>query len=259
LFISSVKNKKLPVSVVMIAKNEADRISQAIQSASFAKEIIVLDCGSDDRTVEVAKQLGAIVMETDWPGFVRQKNRALAVAQEAWVLALDCDERVSPELAQKIAAIVTGRTVYDGFRVQRRNWWQGRPVYHGLWGRDRPLRLVRKGAGQWTGYEPHDQLMIKGKVGFLAAELIHHPYRSLAEHLQTIDRYTQIAAHHLYEQVRRAHAWDILLRPPLYVLRALLLHVGWLDGLRGICLAWLGALYVLLKWWRLHMLEREKI
>ena len=251
-----------PVSVVIIARDEADRIEDAIRSvAGICAEVVVLDSGSTDGTVARAQALGARVIETDWPGHVAQKNRALGHARHDWVLSLDADERLSPALHAAIrAALSREPPTAVAFRVSRLNFWQGVPLRHGLWYPDARVRLFRRAQARWVGDDPHDRVEVTdgGQVGVLAGDLLHFPYRSLGEHLQTIDRYT---ARHLEVALaagRRARWWDVALRPPLHLLKALVLRRGVLDGVAGLCVAGLGAVYVLLKWGRLYLAQRPR-
>ncbi len=243
----------LPLSVTIIARDEEDRIGAAIRSVAFADEVLVLDSGSADRTVEVARGLGARVIETDWPGHVAQKNRALALARHRWVLSIDADERVDATLAEQIAALRAGDPDRAGYRFPRLSWWQGRPIWHGNWYPDDRIRLVDRHKAEWVGDDPHDSLEVDGPVGRLRGHLQHHPFRSLSEHLRTIDRYTATAADRAMAAGRRARWWDVVFRPPLHFAKAMLLRAGFADGLRGWALAGLGATYVLLKWTRIAL------
>jgi glycosyltransferase involved in cell wall biosynthesis len=230
------------LSAVIIARDEADRIEDAIRSVAFADECVVLDSGSTDDTVARARALGARVVRTDWPGHVAQKNRALAEARGDWVLAIDADERVTEPLRAAILSAV-GAPAADGYRMARRNWWLGKRLAHGHWYPDARVRLARRNAARWGGQDPHDVLIVDGVVADLAGDLDHLPYRSLAEHLATIDRYSAIDA--------RAGSWlDILARPPWHFFHGYVLRRGFLDGAPGLVVAALGAVYTLLKWSR---------
>jgi glycosyltransferase involved in cell wall biosynthesis len=233
------------LSAVIIARDEADRIEDAIRSVAFADECVVLDSGSTDDTVARARALGARVVETDWPGHVAQKNRALDEARGDWVLSLDADERVTTELRAAIVAAM-GAPTADGFRVARRNHWLGHRLAHGHWYPDRRVRLARRTHARWGGADPHDLLIVDGAVHDLAGDLDHLPYRSLAEHLATIERYSAIDA--------RPGSWiDILVRPPWHFFQGYVLKRGFLDGVPGLVVAALGATYTLLKWSRTRL------
>lgn len=237
------------LSAVIIARDEADRIEAAIRSVHFADECIVLDSGSRDDTVALAEALGARVVRTDWPGFVAQKNRAWAEARGEWVLSIDADERVSPELQAAVLAVMRAPGA-QGYRVRRRNTWLGHVLKAGHWYPDARVRLARKTSATWSGVEPHDQLEVEGRVDQLEGDLLHIPYRNLGEHLRTIDRYTALTAAHLRAEGRRAGVVDLWLRPPWRFFSAFILAGGWRDGAVGFLLAALGAVYCLLKWAR---------
>ncbi len=243
-----------PLSVVIIARDEADRLPEAIRSVGFADEVLVLDSGSQDDTVALARDLGARVVETDWPGHVAQKSRAMGMARHDWVLSIDADERVSAPLAASVGRALEAEPLAAGFEVARRNHYLGRPLRAGGWYPDRRLRLVRRDRARWVGEDPHDLLEVDGPVERLTGDLDHHPYRDLAEHYGTIDRYTS-----RFVQVTRARArwWDIVFRPPWRFFRGYLLQAGFLDGKTGLWVAWMGARYTATKWCRLHRAQRR--
>jgi len=240
-----------PITVTIIARDEEDWITDAIRSVAFADEVLVLDSGSTDGTVAVARALGARVIETDWPGHVAQKNRALEAASHDWVLSIDADEQVGGALAASIAQLRSAPPDHSGYRMSRLNWWMGRPLRHGTWYPDSRVRLFDRRRARWVGEDPHDLISLEGSEGRLAGDLVHHPYRNFAEHLQTIGRYSELAAASALAAGRRAHWWDVAFRPPLHIAKALLLRMGFLDGVRGLCVAWLGAAYVASKWGRM--------
>jgi glycosyltransferase involved in cell wall biosynthesis len=246
----------LPLSVTIIAKDEANRIEGAIRSVAFADEIVVLDSGSTDGTPAIARQLGAVVVETDWPGHVAQKNRALEHVRNVWVLSIDADERVSDELGDAIRRALERPDVF-AFRVNRLSWWGGAPLRHGTWHPDWRARLFHKEHARWGGRDPHDRLEVDGPTHDLRGVLEHHPYRSIAEHLRTVGEYSHIASARLAEEGVRAHWWDLAFRPPLHFAKAFLWKRGFLDGARGLIVAALGAVQVLLKWGRLYLGEPE--
>lgn len=230
------------LSAVIITRDEADRIEACLRSLAFCDEVLVLDSGSTDDTVSRARALGARVEQSDWPGFVAQKNRALAAARGDWVLSVDADETVGDALREAIRREVAAPRA-DGFRVCRRNVYLGRPLRGGLAWPDRRVRLVRRDKARWEGRDPHDVLVVEGAVDDLDGELLHVPYRSLGDHLARIERYTQIDA-------RDGSVLDLLLRPPWHFVRAYVIMGGFRDGFHGLLYAVLGALYVLLKWGR---------
>lgn len=243
------------LSVAIIARDEADRLGEALASVAFADEVVVLDSGSTDGTVALARAAGARVLETDWQGHVVQKERALQATRHPWVLSIDADERVSDELREAILAALADPGERVAFSMPRLSTWGGAPLRHGTWYPDRRIRLFRRDRARWAGVDPHDHVVVEGPVGELSSPLIHHPYRSLAEHLRTIEAYTARQAAGLLERRVRARWWDVLLRPPLHLVKAVLLRVAFLDGPRGLVVAGLGALNVLLKWGRVYLAQ----
>lgn len=230
------------LSAVIITRDEADRIEACLRSLAFCDEVVVLDGGSTDDTVARARALGARVEQVDWPGFVAQKNRAVAAASGDWVLSVDADEVVSEGLREAIERELAAPRA-DAYRLCRRNVYLGRPLRGGLAWPDRRVRLARRDKARWEGRDPHDVLVVEGAVADLDGELVHVPYRSLGDHLSRIDRYTQIDA-------RDGSLLDVWFRPPWHFARAFLLQGGFRDGFHGLLYAALGALYVLLKWGR---------
>jgi len=232
------------ITVVVLAKNEADRIAACVRSALVVAPVLVLDSGSTDDTVAVARAAGAEVRETDWPGFVEQRNRALAQVDNEWVLFIDADE--------EIEGFEMPSGEHDGYRLRRANSWLGTPVGHGTFGSDAPVRLVRAKKARCIGAGVHE-VLITSSTGTATGTLVHEPYRDLGEHLATIDRYTRLFAD---TTDKRAGWWDVCFRPPLHFVKAYLLKAGFLDGVVGLQLAWLGSLHVALKWGRLYARAR---
>jgi len=247
-----------PLSVAIITRDEEDRLGDALRSVAFADEVVVLDSGSSDGTVALAEALGARVVQTDWPGHVAQKNRALALLSHPWVLSIDADERVPPALADEVKQAIASPGAHVAFSMPRLSWWGGAPLRHGTWYPDRRVRLFRQDSARWGGEDPHDRVEVVGTVGRFRTPLHHHPYRHLGEHLATIEAYTARQATLALAAGRRAHWWDVVLRPPLHLVKALLLRVAFLDGPRGVVVAGLGALSVGLKWGR-HYLAQQGV
>jgi glycosyltransferase involved in cell wall biosynthesis len=244
------------VSLVVVAKNEEDRIGRCLRSLQGDVErIVVLDAATTDRTAAVAEREGATVVIRPWQGHVAQKNLALELSSRPLVLSLDADEWLTPEAAAEIWQVVHSPGQAAGWSFPRCSSWLGREIRSGRWYPDRKLRLIRRGAGRWVGDNPHDRLEAAGPVQPLRGEIRHEPYRTLWEHLSTIDRYTAISARTLAARGVRARPWDVWLRPPLHFVDATLRRGAWRDGLDGIAVAALGAAYVYLKWSRLRDLS----
>jgi len=254
---TSPSTERPRLSALVITKDEEDRIRDCLASLDFCDEIVVVDSHSTDRTREVAAEMGARVIERDWPGFGPQRDFAAGQAEAEWVLCLDADERVSPELRAEILELRdAGFPECAGWSFPRLSNYLGTWVRHGTWYPDRVLRLYQRKHGRWGGSPPHDHLELDGPAGRLRGDLLHYPYRSFSEHLRTIERYTTIMAERMHAEGRRARVSDLALRPAVRFVRFYLLKGGFLLGWRGLLLAYLAAHYVRLKYAKLLLLQR---
>jgi len=248
-----------PLSCCIIAMDEEDRIEACLDSVSFCDEIVVVDSHSSDRTREIAAARGARVIERDWPGHVAQKEFTIRQASHDWVLCVDADERVSPELRGEIEALRAGGFAgHAGWRFPRLVNYLGTWVRHGTWYPDLQLRLFDRRRGKWGGHDPHDRVELQAgaSVGRLRGDLFHHPYRSFADHLHTIDQYTTIMARGLLARGRHAGLAALFVRPWVRFLRFYVWKRGFLLGRKGLVLGLLAAHYVRLKYMKLGLLER---
>ncbi len=250
---------RAPLSCCIIAMDEADRIEACLASVAFCDEIVLVDSHSTDRTRELAAAHGARVLERDWPGHVAQKEFAIRAATHDWVLCVDADERVSDELRAELEALrASGFPGHAGWRFPRLVNYLGTWVRHGTWYPDRQLRLFDRRRGRWGGHDPHDRVELEPRAtcGELAGDLFHHPYRSFADHLATIDQYTSLMARGMFARGRRAGLSELILRPWVRFARFYFLKRGFLLGRKGLVLALLAAHYVRLKYMKLLVLER---
>lgn len=237
--------KEPKLSVAIITFQEADRVERCLRSVQFADEILVVDSGSTDQTQQIARDLGARVVVHPFEGHIEQKNIALSECTHDWVLCIDADEWLSPELGQAIQHWLRTATGSKGLKMIRRNLWLGRMTHFGVFGKASVLRLVSKSKAQWVGANPHDQLSIQGETEQIEGILWHEPYRSYQEHLQTIERYAEIASRELQPSI-----WRLWTHPPAHFVRSYILKLGFLDGGVGLILSILGSYYVWLKYWR---------
>ena len=247
---------RLPVSVCIITKDEEVNLPDCLASVRWADEIVVVDSRSVDRTREIAAAAGARVIERDFPGHIEQKNFAIDQARHDWVLCLDADERLSPELSASVQGALGDPGGCDGFQCARLTFHVGRPIRHGGWYPDRKIRLFDRRRGRWEGRNPHDRVEVQGRVGRLAGDLLHYSYRSISDHLRQIDFFTAIAAKEKRARGERASFARLALRPGWKFLRMYVLKGGFLDGLAGFIVAVLGAYYVFLKYAKLREIER---
>lgn len=245
------------LSVTVIAKDEAEQIGAALQSVAWADEIVVIDARSTDETVAIARQYTDRVESRDWPGYVEQKNYAASLASHDWILSLDADERVTPELATEIRAALAAEPSHAAFRVPRVTWHLGRWVRTTDWYPDFQTRLYDRRAARWAGRYVHESVAVDGSVGRLRGELRHYAFRDIADHLETIDRYSTYAAREMFERGRRASLLDLAVHPPFAFLRNYFVRGGIRDGATGFLISRMNAFYVFLKFAKLRELQRR--
>ncbi len=248
-------NPHVTLSVVIIACNEEANLSRTLGSVrdlvrEAGGEILVVDSGSTDRTQEIARDWGANVFQEPWKGFAAQKNSAIAKAAGDWVLSLDADEEVSPELAEWIRSLLrgSGNSSVNGFWIARRNYFLGRWIRHGGFWPDCKLRLFRRGRGKITDRAVHEVVEVEGATARCdagGAALIHHSYPTLADYIEHMNRYSSLGA----QMASAAHArgfslLDIVLRPAATFFYNYGLRLGFLDGREGLLLHLYHATYV---------------
>lgn len=246
--------RRAPISGCVICCQEADRIGDCLRSLAFCDEVLVVDSGSTDATRAIATDLGArVVVRTPWPGFAAQRQFAVEQASHDWVLCLDADERVTPELAQQIVDLAARGELRGGYRLPRQSHYLGRVMRHGLFWPDRKLRLFDRRCGRVVANPPHDHVAMDPgvPVADLTGTLEHLNYRTFRDHLRTIDSYSRQAAQAMRAAGRRATPFDLLVRPPSVFVKALVLKLGVLDGWRGVVCAVLAGWHDWLKYWRL--------
>lgn len=242
----------MPVTATVITFNEAANIRAALESLHWADEILVVDSRSTDDTVAIAREFTPRVMVRPWPGYSAQKNFAAEQAAHDWIFSLDADERVTPALADEVRAIVTGTGGgAAGYRVPRVTFHLGRWIRSTDWYPDYQLRLYDRRRARWAGKYVHESVKADGPVMDLRGELLHYAYRDLAHHLQTMDRYTTLAARQMFEEGRRAGWLDLAVHPPAAFLRNYVLRGGFRDGAAGLIVSSMNARYVGLKFAKL--------
>jgi glycosyltransferase involved in cell wall biosynthesis len=236
------------LGVLVITFNEEENIGRCIESVRFADRIVVVDSRSTDRTVEIARRLGADVHVHVWRGYAAQKALALGYLESDWVLWIDADEAVSPELRDEILAALASAPAVNGFRVPRMVHYLGRWMRHGGWYPDPKLRLFRRSAGRFDDKLVHEGVVVSGEIRFLEHPLHHYPYRDREHHRRKIETYARLAAEEMRRVDRRPAWYDLWLRPPIRFLRMFIVDRGFLDGLPGLFAARMAARYVRLKY-----------
>ena len=235
------------LSVVVIALNEEDRIRDCLASVAWADEIVVIDGGSEDKTVALAREFTDHVIIRAWQGFAAQKNFGVDRATGEWILSLDADEQVEPALRDEILGVLARPDAADGYRIARRNIMWGRWIRHGRLYPDRQLRLFRRGRGRFSERAVHESVTVEGRVGRLTAPLLHYSYRDLGDFLRRADRYSTLAAEEWARGDRAFRPSQMVTAPLGRFLSMYLLHRGFLDGWRGFLLAVLYAYYVFIR------------
>ena len=240
------------LSVCLITLNEERNLPRALCSVQgIANEIVVVDCGSSDRTQEIAREHGARVIARAWTNFAEQKNSAAAAATHDWILSMDADEEVSPELRESLLAWKQQESQIAVYEIARCAWYLGAWIKHSGWYPDRKIRLYDRRLCRWEGEFVHEWLKVDGAVSAFKGDLLHFPYRDWNDHAARIARYSELAARAARSSGRRGNIGRLLLAPPLVFLKAFLLRAGFLDGWRGLAIAYMGARYVFQKEFRI--------
>lgn len=245
------------VSAILITRDEASNIEAALTSVAWADERLVVDCGSADATVALARAAGARVAHRDWTTYAEQKTHAGALAEHDWLFSLDADERVTPDLAGSIRRALASEPAVGGFRVARVNHYLGRAIRCTDWYPDWQIRLYDRRRARWKPVAVHESVVIDGPAGTLEGELTHFAYRDLSHHLRKIDHYTTLAAASLREREARVGAARLAAVPAATFLRNYLLRRGFTAGTPGFIVSAMNSYYVFLKLAKLWALERR--
>lgn len=244
---------RLGISVTIITLNEEKNVRRAIMSALWADEVVVIDSGSTDRTVEIAKSLGAQVEVRPWQGYGPQKNYAQSVAKGPWVLSLDADEEIPEGLAHEIREAVKGAE-HDptrgprGFWIPRKTWYLGRWIMHGGWYPSAMVRLARKDSSRWTTPEVHERLEVTGPVSWLASPIHHFTFVDITDQVQTNLRYSRLGNRELRKNGAGPSFFKMLLKPVGKFLETYVVKLGILDGIPGLIISINAAHSIFLKY-----------
>jgi glycosyltransferase involved in cell wall biosynthesis len=236
------------ITATIITLNEERNIARAIESLRCCDEILLVDSGSNDRTMELAANLGARVLESPWRGYAGQKNWAAEQARYDWILSLDADEALSEALEGEIWRVKKNGPQYDAYTMPRLAQYLGRWILHSGWYPDRKVRLYHRAKARWVGEFVHESVAVDGRVGHLEANLLHFTCDSLSEHIKTMDRYTTLAAEELVARKERIGVSRLIVDPIWTFSRTYLFQLGFLDGVEGLTIAYMAALYTFLKY-----------
>jgi glycosyltransferase involved in cell wall biosynthesis len=246
----------MSISVTVITKNEAASIRICLDSLTWADEIIVVDSGSTDETVDICREYTDKIVQTDWPGFGPQKNRALAMATKDWVLSIDADECVTPELREEMQIAMTDPGDRAAFAMPRRSSYCGRPMHYSGWWPDYVTRLFRRGQARFSDDLVHERLIVDGPVGRLRLPLLHEAFSNLEEALETMNRYSTIGAHMIHKRSGHATLFTAVFHGIWSFLSTYFFRAGFLDGREGFMLAICNAEGSYYKYVKLMLLEK---
>jgi glycosyltransferase involved in cell wall biosynthesis len=247
------------LSVYMITFNNGGTIERALQSvAGWVDDLVVVDSHSIDGAPEIMEKYTDRIYQLDTTDMREKYQYAQDLCKNSWVLFIDADEWLTPEMKEEVGRTITEKTPYDGFIVNRRNMYLGREIKHGGWYPDREIRLYRKEAGRWEG-GIHAKVHVTGPVGTLKNRYMHTPYMDTAHQIRTIDRYSAAFADDLYGSGRRFHLFNMLLRPIYRFFRDYIFKKGFLDGIPGLIIVASTMYYVFMKHARLWERENGKV
>lgn len=248
------------ISAIVVCFNEEDRIGDCLESLKWCDEIVVVDSFSRDRTAEICRRYTDRFIQRSWAGYREQKAFAHSQATKPWVVLVDADERVPPQLSDEILdALDRYGERFAAFSVPRLVYYLGRWWWRGGWYPDQDVRIFRRTHATWGGLDPHEKILVDGKVRRLKNPLHHFSYRDISDHMNRINRFTTVSANELNRAGRRWRVADNLLRPPFRFLRSYVWKRGFLEGFAGFFIAATAAVYVFLRYAKLRELElREK-
>ena len=238
----------MKITATIITLNEERNIARAIESLRCCDEILILDSGSTDRTVELAENLGVRVFEAGWRGYAGQKNWAAEQASYDWILSLDADEALSEALEAEIWTLKKAGPQFDGYTMPRLANYLGKWILHSGWYPDRKIRLYDRRKGRWVGDFVHESVRVDGRVGELKSNILHFTCESLSEHVKTMERYTTLAAQEIAARKISVPYWRVMVDPPWTFLKSFVLQRGFLDGREGLTIAYMAAFYTFLKY-----------
>ncbi|MBI5483693.1 MAG: glycosyltransferase family 2 protein [Deltaproteobacteria bacterium] len=247
------------ISVVIISKNESRNIEECLKSVLWADEIVVVDSGSSDGTQEIVLKYTNRLYFVEWLGFGPQKQKAVDLAGNDWIFNIDCDERVTPELAREILNIAGTEPSCYAYTVPRRTFIANKEIRHSGWYPDRTIRLFHRRHARFSDSIVHERVEAEGAVGACASDMLHYSFRNFSEIIDKLNKYAMLSAEQMAVAGKRCSFIDLLLRPPAAFIKIYLLRAGFLDGIEGLGIAVLTATQTFLKYLMLreHNLKKH--
>jgi len=247
---------KIKISVLIIAGNEEKNIKDCLESVKWADEIIVVDSESTDRTVELAKQFTDKIFIRKWEGYVSQKRYALSLAKNEWVLSLDADERITPELKEEILKLSPGD--YFGFRIRRKNFLFKKEITSCGWEKDYQLRLMKKDKTSFSDRLVHEKFIVDGMMGMLNNPMLHYTFSSFEEYFSKINNKSSLKAQEIFTQKKRVNGWTIFTHTVSAFFAFFILRRGFKDGIHGLIISLLHSVSTMMNYIKLWELQNKK-
>lgn len=245
------------ISAIVIALDEGKNIAACLESLRWADEIVVVDSGSSDGTPEIARRYTDKVFDIPWKGFGPQKQEAVTLASHDVVLNVDCDERVTPELAEEIGGILSVSGMAAAYTVPRRTFLGGKEIRHCGWYPDRTTRLFDRTRARFSADLVHERVEVSGETAPLMGHLLHYSFSGIGDMIPKINRYSDLSARQMFERGRRCGILDLTLRPAFAFLKTYLLRLGFLDGVEGVVISATTSWLAFAKYAKLRELERS--
>jgi glycosyltransferase involved in cell wall biosynthesis len=239
------------ISVAIIAKDEERNIERCLRSVQWADEVLVVDTGSTDKTIEICRTLGCRVLISEWLGFGKTKQHAVNAASFDWILSLDADEEVSVELREQIRNVLDSDLPYRGYRLRWKSFYLGAPIRFSGWNPEYHLRMFDRRYGNFNDHPIHESVEVTGEIGHIHADILHHSYPTVQSHITKLNRYTELGAEALRTSGRSATLLRAIASGTGRFLRMYILQLGFLDGKAGLVLAINSAFGVYLKYLKL--------
>jgi len=252
-----MENKKAKISVTVRTFNEEKNLKECLESVSWVDEIVVIDSRSTDSTVLIAREFTDKVFIQEWLGHIGQSQFATDQAKNLWVLHMDADERVSPELRNEILSLDLNNSTCDAYEMPRRHFFMQQWINHSAWFPDYKIRLFRKDRCKWGGYAPHDEVKVRGRKAKLKHEIYHYIYSDIAHFAATKNRYSSLTAEDHFKNGRRARIIDFTLRPLYAFLYRYVIRLGIADGIAGFTISIMEAHAVFMKYIKLYEIQNK--
>jgi glycosyltransferase involved in cell wall biosynthesis len=248
---------RLPLSVVIIAKNEAERIEECLRSVAWAQEIVVIDSGSTDATCDIARRFTDRVHFIPWQGFGPQKQVAVDLASHDWILNVDCDERVSPALAVEIRQILSLEAPQGAYSVPRRSFLGRKEIKYCGWSPDRTVRLFNRTKARYSDNIVHERVVTDGTIAACNGHLLHYSFTGLSPMLAKLNHYSDLSARQMFDQGRHCTLFDLSVRPLFAFFKTYLIKAGLLDGVEGLVISVTTAMLTFAKYAKLRELKTK--